>query len=408
MRYKLSLYITVLLFVPVILFAQSFNLSNIPKGSFITTEHKQNPFVGFENTYIYTETLRAPGGEEIMVLYKNSQKESTLIEAFDTQTGRYIESGTFRGASGIYQKSRALYDVNGNKLLDLAFSNGKVRSKTIGYNPSTGAHIEEQQYNNTTITYFLFTPGETKEQLFVGTLPSGFVLPSVYFANEQFIARSSLPSLIDNTLGSNYTSAFFGSGQNFKIAEFSLCDIVSMPLDYLGEGEEMILIAGGDNTHTNISQGQTCNQQFNIVKDFNIVSDWNTADGFTNVDTWNNVDAWSPVQSGGDDNKVDIFNTNTSGEVASTKTFKDLVLYAFGIINRIIPILVSLALLLFFWGMARFINNAGSEEAITNGKQMMIWGVISLFVMVSILGILQLLLSDVGANLVIPQLPTGQ
>jgi hypothetical protein len=77
------------------------------------------------------------------------------------------------------------------------------------------------------------------------------------------------------------------------------------------------------------------------------------------------------------------------------------------VVNLLIPIVLSIALLSFFWGMAKFIGNAGSEEARTKGKRLMISSIIALTVMVSIWGIvgfIQESLAIGGArNIAIPQ-----
>lgn len=59
------------------------------------------------------------------------------------------------------------------------------------------------------------------------------------------------------------------------------------------------------------------------------------------------------------------------------------------LLNLIIPILITLAVVLFFWGLARYIWSAGGDEK-EGGKQIMIWGLVALFVMVSVWGILGL------------------
>jgi len=61
------------------------------------------------------------------------------------------------------------------------------------------------------------------------------------------------------------------------------------------------------------------------------------------------------------------------------------------IIDNLIPIIAALALLFFFWGLATFILAAGDEEKRKSGKQMMIWGIVALFVMAAIWGIIQFL-----------------
>ena len=59
-----------------------------------------------------------------------------------------------------------------------------------------------------------------------------------------------------------------------------------------------------------------------------------------------------------------------------------------GILNALLPVLVTLAVLFFFWGLALFIFSAGDESARDRGKSIMIWGVIALFIIVSIWGII--------------------
>jgi hypothetical protein len=57
------------------------------------------------------------------------------------------------------------------------------------------------------------------------------------------------------------------------------------------------------------------------------------------------------------------------------------------LVSLALPILVAIALLGFFWGLAKFIFAAGNEESKADGKRIMIWGIIALFVMVSVWGI---------------------
>jgi len=57
------------------------------------------------------------------------------------------------------------------------------------------------------------------------------------------------------------------------------------------------------------------------------------------------------------------------------------------LINILLPIVVALALLFFFWGLAKFILASGDEDAKDEGKRIMIWGVLALFVMASVWGL---------------------
>jgi len=51
----------------------------------------------------------------------------------------------------------------------------------------------------------------------------------------------------------------------------------------------------------------------------------------------------------------------------------------------LIPIAFSLALLYFFYGVAQYIRSAGDKE---EGKKIMVWGVVALFVMSSVWGLI--------------------
>lgn len=57
------------------------------------------------------------------------------------------------------------------------------------------------------------------------------------------------------------------------------------------------------------------------------------------------------------------------------------------LLGLVVPILMVLALIYFFWGLAQFILNSGDEEKRGAGKHIMIWGIIALFVMVAVWGL---------------------
>ena len=61
------------------------------------------------------------------------------------------------------------------------------------------------------------------------------------------------------------------------------------------------------------------------------------------------------------------------------------------IIGALTPLVVALALLFFFWGLAKYILAAGDESKQAEGRSIMIWGVVALFVMVSVWGLVQVL-----------------
>jgi len=78
---------------------------------------------------------------------------------------------------------------------------------------------------------------------------------------------------------------------------------------------------------------------------------------------------------------------------------KDLITAVEGLINPLIGVLVGLALLAFFWGLAKFIFRAGGDEkAVEEGKKIMKWGLIALFIMISVWGIISFIQSELNLS----------
>jgi len=61
------------------------------------------------------------------------------------------------------------------------------------------------------------------------------------------------------------------------------------------------------------------------------------------------------------------------------------------IINALMPFIVALAVLFFMWGVFQFVKSAGNEDERTEGRNRMIYGIIGIFVMVSVWGFVNLL-----------------
>ncbi len=83
----------------------------------------------------------------------------------------------------------------------------------------------------------------------------------------------------------------------------------------------------------------------------------------------------------------------------------DYVVMFIDIGKRLIPLLASVAFLAFVWGVAKYIRASGQKNA-SDSKNLLIWGVIGLFVLVTIWGIVAFLKSELGFGdgLVIPQI----
>lgn len=92
-------------------------------------------------------------------------------------------------------------------------------------------------------------------------------------------------------------------------------------------------------------------------------------------------------------------------QLALRLTFQDLLSYAVCIINNaVIPLIFALALLMFIWGVIRFVINSEDQEQKEKGRQFMLWGIIALAVMTSVWGLVKILGSTFGIEYVIPQI----
>ncbi|MDO8521138.1 MAG: pilin [bacterium] len=99
-----------------------------------------------------------------------------------------------------------------------------------------------------------------------------------------------------------------------------------------------------------------------------------------------------------------------SPSIAFADGVEDILDNLIELVGDIIPVLIGCAVVVFFWGLVKFIAHADDEKAVTEGKQFMIWGLIGIFVIValwSIVGFIQTQLGlDVSSGLEAPTLPT--
>jgi hypothetical protein len=66
------------------------------------------------------------------------------------------------------------------------------------------------------------------------------------------------------------------------------------------------------------------------------------------------------------------------------------------LVDIALPIVVAIGLLVFFWGLVKFIF--AGEEAKKEGRSLMIWGLVALFVMVSVWGLVRFIGVAVGVG----------
>ncbi len=85
-------------------------------------------------------------------------------------------------------------------------------------------------------------------------------------------------------------------------------------------------------------------------------------------------------------------------QAQSFNYFANLAAELGGVLAILVPVLVALALALFIWGMVVFVFNAGDDSKRAEGQKHMIWGLVALFVIVSVWGLVSLLQVIFGAD----------
>lgn len=79
------------------------------------------------------------------------------------------------------------------------------------------------------------------------------------------------------------------------------------------------------------------------------------------------------------------------------------------LMQAVVPLLVGLAVVFFVYGIIKFFLNPDNEEKKKEGKTFILWGIIALFVMVSIWGLVGILSGTfLDGKTVLPGLPDGR
>lgn len=98
--------------------------------------------------------------------------------------------------------------------------------------------------------------------------------------------------------------------------------------------------------------------------------------------------------------------SSTSVRCTVPRNIPELFTYLICILDYAVPFLISLALVLFLIGVVRFVAAGDNEEKRQGGRDLMIFGIIALFVMVSVWGFVNILSNTFfGHSAVIQNLP---
>jgi len=77
--------------------------------------------------------------------------------------------------------------------------------------------------------------------------------------------------------------------------------------------------------------------------------------------------------------------------IAAAQHVQSVLNVVLSILNGAIFLFITIAIVVFFWGLVSYLANIGGEDAAKKGIQLMLWGIIALFVMVSVWGLIHLL-----------------
>ena len=75
------------------------------------------------------------------------------------------------------------------------------------------------------------------------------------------------------------------------------------------------------------------------------------------------------------------------------------------VLTPLVAVILGAAVVYFLWGVVKYISKSSSEEERATGRKMMIYGLIALFVMLSIWGLINLLSGTFPFNTSVPAVP---
>lgn len=66
------------------------------------------------------------------------------------------------------------------------------------------------------------------------------------------------------------------------------------------------------------------------------------------------------------------------------------------ILQPIVILMFVVALVVFFWGIVQFISTSNTDDGREKGKRNILWGVVGMFIMFSVYGIIHIILQTFG------------
>ena len=82
--------------------------------------------------------------------------------------------------------------------------------------------------------------------------------------------------------------------------------------------------------------------------------------------------------------------------LAMAATVTDLIDNLGGVFNAVIPLLMVAATVFFLWGVLQFVTSGGDEDKRKEGRENIIYGLIGLFIMVAVWGLVNAIAGTFG------------
>lgn len=75
------------------------------------------------------------------------------------------------------------------------------------------------------------------------------------------------------------------------------------------------------------------------------------------------------------------------------------------LINQLLPLVISLTVLVFIWGLFKLVVAGDSEDSRAEARGYITWGIVALFVMVSVWGLVNILIRSFALSNSMPAMP---
>lgn len=96
-----------------------------------------------------------------------------------------------------------------------------------------------------------------------------------------------------------------------------------------------------------------------------------------------------------------------SAQPKTPRNFQEFADIVLNILSLAAPLVIFISFIIFFWGLAVFILKSNDEKKRAEGKVLMTWGIIALFVAISIWALVNILYASIfgeGFGKILPQL----